>query len=100
MFRQLRRSWRRWARRVGRRWSFRRPAASAAGEPDRPVPGPAVRAFLDGETVRQTAYFVGAADPAVIDPSVDWVGSLCDVEAAIRDYILRLEARITEMESQ
>lgn len=99
MFRQLRRSWRRWTRRVGRRWSFHRPAP-AGGESDPLAPGPAVRAFLDGETVRQTAYFVGAADPQVIDPSVDWVGSVYDVEAAIRDYIRRLEARITEMESQ
>jgi hypothetical protein len=82
----------RWLRRLARRWA---PLTPRSAEPELD-PSPAVAAFLDGETVRQVAYFVGAADPGIIDPADDWPGALADAHAVIRSYITRLQDYIKE----
>ena len=62
------------------------------------TPSPGVAAFLDGETVRQVAYFVGSADPGIIDPAIDWPGALADAHGVIRDYIRRLQTALASKE--
>jgi hypothetical protein len=81
-------------RRLGWRW---RAAIHQGG--DDLSPSPAVAAFLAGETERQAAYFVGSADPGVIDPSQDWVGAVNDVRGLIRAYIRQQAGRIADLES-
>ena len=71
------------------RWASRRLRA----RPDvraRPEPGPAVAAFLAGQSLRQVAYLV--PDPAIIDPAVDWPGAVADAHGVVRDYIAELTA--------
>jgi hypothetical protein len=62
-------------------------------------PSPGVTAFLAGESVRQVAYFVGDADPNIIDPRTDWPGAVADTQGVLREYIIRLQGRITELET-
>jgi hypothetical protein len=81
-------------RRLG--WRWRSALSRPRGDDD--GPSPAVDAFLAGETVRQVAYYVGAADPGIIDPRDDWPGALADTHAVIRGYIHRLQRRIAELE--
>lgn len=96
LLRPLRRAWRhtshRWERQI------RRLAGRRLARPDAPdlAPSPGVAAFLEGETVRQVAYFVGAADPGIVDPRADWPGAVADAHGVIRDYIHRLQAHIAE----
>jgi hypothetical protein len=73
-------------------------ASRAAADPLEPSPG--VQAFLDGESVRQVAYFVGAADPGIVDPHDDWPGAMADAHAVIRDYIRRQAGRVAQMERE
>ncbi len=61
------------------------------------TPSPGVAAFLDGESLPQVAYFVGAADPGIIDPRDDWRGALADTHAVVRSYVTRLQERIKEL---
>jgi hypothetical protein len=73
-------------------------APRAAADPLEPSPG--VAAFLAGETIRQVAYFVGAADPGIIDPREDWTGALADAHGVIRDHIGRQTAHITHLQRE
>lgn len=100
LLRPLRRAWRHtshsWERQI------RRLAGRPAPRPAAPdlAPSPGVAAFLEGETVRQVAYFVGSADPGIIDPRADWPGAVADAHGVIRDYIHRLQAHIAEQGQQ
>lgn len=93
-FARLSRRWQR-ARRRALRWLGRRSAAPAATDV---APSPGVAAFLAGESLRQVAYFVGAADPGIIDPRDDWPGAVADAHGIVRQYVQRLQARIVELE--
>jgi hypothetical protein len=81
-------------RRLGWRWR-----GALRPREDGLSPSPAVAAFIAGETERQAAYFVGSADPGVIDPREDWVGAVNDVRGLIRAYIDRQAGRIADLES-
>lgn len=88
--RRLSRPWRRLRARLGR--GLAAPTAADL------APSPAVEAFLAGESMRQVAYFVGAADPGIIDPRDDWPGAVADAHDVVRGYTRRLQARIAELE--
>ena len=88
--RQLSRPWRRLSTRLGRRSAG--PAATDL------APSPGVAAFLAGESMRQIAYFVGSADPGIIDPNDDWPSAVADAHGVNREYMRRLQARIAELE--
>lgn len=95
------RSFRRWRRRLPRplRRLFRRFERRDTPAGDDLTPSPGVAAFLDGESIRQVAYFVGSQDPGIIDPREDWIGAVADAHGVIRAYIRRLQAKIKELSS-
>lgn len=90
LLRRLSRPWRRLRARLGR--GLAAPTATDV------APSPAVEAFLAGESMRQIAYFVGAADPGIVDPRDDWPGAVADAHGIVRQYVQRLQARIVELE--
>lgn len=95
------RAFRRWRRRLPR--PLRRLLARVSPHAPRTTgddltPSPGVAAFLDGETLPQVAYFVGAADPGIIDPREDWRGALADAHGVVRQYTTHLQQKIRELQ--
>ena len=80
------------SRRVRRLFRWPRP------QPEGVTPSPGVTAFLEGETMRQVAYFVGSADSGIVDPREDWPGAVADAHGVVRAHIHRLNGRIVELQ--
>lgn len=97
---KLERRFRRWLRRQPR---WLRQAVAPWLHPIMPpprsdglAPSPGVQAFMDGESMRQVAHFVGDADPGIVSPRDDWPGAVADAHGVVRDYLKRLQDMISK----
>lgn len=73
---------------VHRRWPGPPKARDQAPQP--PRPSPAVQAFLDGYSFRESVYLFGDRDPQIRNPADDWPGALTDFHRAVRHYVQEL----------